>query len=136
MTWKHELQDDLDHLHALGHGAVSLVNAAILLAVVAVVLSTGSQTPVIIERFFQLVTWLVKQVVMPIGAGYNVPLTQQLQPAFAGNSDTTGTAGSGGTGGSGMLPQGWSSTFVPGWAYGATTLSDGTIVYGYHPPTS
>lgn len=90
-----EIHDDLGHLHALGHGAISLFNAVVLLAVVAVVLSTRSMAPQMITAFTGLVAWLVKQVVTPISGGYSVPLDATLAPAFGGTTSSSPTSSTG-----------------------------------------
>lgn len=153
-TLRQHLQDDIHSLEAIGHGALSLVNAAILLAIVAVLLAYGSQTPDMIRKFFALLAWLAKQVVTPLGTGYAVPLTATLQPAFAGGTGTnaatggtgassasdpgaTGTGASGGTAGtgsgaSGSLPPGWSPTYIPGYTYTGMSYN-GQTVFGYAP---
>lgn len=94
------LDDDLSQLKAVGAGAVSLFNATILLAIVAVLLSTRAGTAGILAQFLGLITWLVSQVVTPVTGGTNIPLTTTLQPAFGwGGTGTPGTTSTG-TGGS------------------------------------
>lgn len=59
------LAREMDEIRALGSGAIGLVNAALLLAIVAVVLA-GPQTASVIRSAFALLTWLVGQVVTPL----------------------------------------------------------------------
>jgi hypothetical protein len=114
------LDNEIDHIKAIGGGAISLVNTAIVLAIVAVVLSNGSQAPAVITAFFGWLSWLIGQV---------------ITSTTPGATPTPIGAGAGTAGGlpSGALPPGWSSTYAPGLLPAATTLPDGTVVYGYSP---
>jgi hypothetical protein len=85
------LQHDADQIQAIGHGLLALFNAAIVLAIVAVILSTNSQMPQILRSFFQFVTWLVAQVIRPVTGGSNVALSPNLLPAFGAGQTSTGT---------------------------------------------
>ena len=150
------LDNEIDHIKAIGGGAISLVNTAIVLAIVAVVLSNGSQAPAVITAFFGWLSWLIGQVISPITGGASVTLSSTPLPAGSygmsatsatsvGSGSVTSTtpgatptpigAGAGTAGGlpSGALPPGWSSTYAPGLLPAATTLPDGTVVYGYSP---
>jgi hypothetical protein len=116
------LANDLDQLKAVGHGALTIVNGAILLAIVAVLLATQSQTASMIATFLQFVTWLVAQVVSPVTGGTSVQLTNQLAPA--GGYGVTGGGTSGGTstpaGSQWSIPSQWGTTGPAGLASGGT----------------
>jgi hypothetical protein len=152
------LTGDLDQLQALGHGAMALVNAAIILAIVAVILSTGSNAAGIIQSALAFVTWLVGQATQPATGGRSVLLTDALAPASGyqtvtgdGTVTTPGTATTGtqapagsvpgsvpvtGAIGATNLPAGWSSTYSTATPFlGAMTMPDGTVAYGYHAAT-
>lgn len=147
------LENEIGHIKAIGSGAVSLVNTAIILTIVAVILSQGSQAPAVITAFFGWISWLIGQVIAPITGGAAVNLTSTPLPAGSSGmsqtsatgsnagstapaASTTGTSSPGlgtGTSGGATLPPGWSSTYAPGLVPGATTLGNGTVVYGYEP---
>lgn len=110
-------QHDIDELRAIGHGALSLFNAAILLAVVAVLFATASQTPQMISSFLGLVTWLIAQATKPVTGAYNVVLGSTLQPAFGGPGGTGG--------GTAATPATTSGTGLP-----ATFTPDGQSTFG------
>ena len=63
---------DIDEVRALGHGAVTLFNMAIMLAILAVLLSARSSTPTIISQALGFATWLVDQITSPISGGQAV----------------------------------------------------------------
>ena len=88
---------EMDDVRALGHGAVGLINGAILLAIVAVILA-GPQTADMIKSFFTLVTWLVGQVISPVTGGTQIQWS--TQPGSAG----AGSLGTGPTYAPGQLP--------------------------------
>jgi hypothetical protein len=145
---------ELDQLQALGHGAMALVNAALILAIIAVVLANGSNAAGIIQSVLAFMAWLVGQATQPATAGRSVALTDALAPASGYQSITgdgtttaasTSTAGTSSVGtvpgtvqipgnvGSATLPAGWSSTYSTSTPLlGFTTLPDGTAVMGYH----
>jgi hypothetical protein len=154
-----DLEHHADALWAIGGSAVALLNAAMILAIVAVLLSAQSQTAAVIKSALDFMAWLVEQVIKPIQPGASVALTPGL--ALAGGYATgtypglvdNGTFGTGTTGtatgtttgtatgtttgtttGTATLPAGWSSTYVAGYTYAGATLSDGSMVYGYQPP--
>jgi hypothetical protein len=89
------LSDDIDQLRAVGRGALTLLNASILLTIAAVILSTNSGAPAIIANAFSFVTWLVSQVVTPVSGGYNVPLDATFGPAFGGSGSGGGRSAGG-----------------------------------------
>lgn len=76
-----DLASDKDDLFAIGHAAIGLVTGAIALAIVAVLLSSGSQTTQVINTAFAFLSWLVSQVVKPLGAGPHVALSNVSLPA-------------------------------------------------------
>lgn len=102
---------DRDQLHAVGHAILALVQAAILLAILAVILAPGSQAANAIQAFFALLAWLVGQVLRPLTPGNRVQLSDQSLPAgsypwigsggAAGGAGTTSPAGTG----TGAMPQ-------------------------------
>lgn len=123
---------EFDDLKAIGHGAVTLFYAAIVIAILAVVLSTNSQTTTVLQQFFSFVGWLVSSVVAPVSGGQNVALSSTLQSTAAlsggsgsgllgqlgqlagGSSGSSGLGGLGsGSGGvdSGLFDQGSGSAF-------------------------
>lgn len=117
------LETDIADFKAVGHGLVSLFNVAIILAIVAVVLSARSGTPAIISTFFGFVSWLVGQVVQPVSGGSNVTLGNTLQPAGGyGTSGASGGSGAGqsGSGGSGGFIDSGSFDFGGLGSYGDT----------------
>jgi hypothetical protein len=146
-----DLEHHADALWAIGGSAVALLNAAMILAIVAVLLSAQSQTATVLKSALDFMAWLVEQVIRPIQPGASVALTPGL--ALAGGYATgsypglvdNGTFGTGTTGtatgtttgtttGTATLPAGWSPTYVAGYTYAGATLSDGSVVYGYQPP--
>lgn len=118
----------MDQLHAVGQGALSLFNAAILLTIVAVVLSNRSGAANIISQAFALLSWLVEQVVRPVTPGHDVALTNKLAPAFGSGSGSSSTSSSGGTsGGTNFIDTGSS------WDTGTSSGSGGTTLPGDIP---
>lgn len=77
------LEGDVNSIKALGHGALSLVNAGIVLAIVAVVLSTRAQTAQAITAFFSVLSWLVGQVIAPLQTVPPLAFSNTLTPAGA-----------------------------------------------------
>lgn len=92
------LDREAHQLKALGHAAVGVFNAAVLIAIVAVILSASSRGPAMIQGFFGLLSWLVEQVVKPVGQGNVVKLSGELKPA-GGYDTSAGAAGAGGSSG-------------------------------------
>lgn len=146
------LDRDIDSLKAVGHGALSLVNAAIVLAIVAVILSTQAQTAQAITAIFSFLSWLVGAVITPLQQVSPIVLTNQWQPAASVGSGGGGLAGGLGgiiapPGGNAPLTGGGvggnpvsgapvlSSSYAPGLTYGAVTNPDGTVSYGYGAPS-
>ena len=141
------LEGDANALKALGHGALSLVNAAIVLAIVAAILA--GQTASIIQGFFGFLSWLVGQIIAPLQQQQPIAFTNTLLPTWAvpggsgGGSSTPSSSATtqnpsitptGGANSTESLPSGWSNTYFPGSTYGFATLSDGSSVAGYHLP--
>lgn len=126
------MANETDTLRAVGHGILTLVNAAILVAILAVVLSPGGAAAVAIQQFFALLSWLVGLVVQPLTAGANVQLTATAAPASqvtlatatGGSSGTTTTQGqaTSGTGGTTTTP-----------AAGATNIASAPDASGQYP---
>lgn len=152
------LDRDIDSLKAVGHGALSLVNAAIVLAIVAVILSTQAQTAQAITAIFSFLSWLVGAVITPLQQVSPIVLTNQWQPAASvGSGGGAGSIAGGLAGGLGgiIAPPGGnapltgggvggnpvsgapvlSSSYAPGLTYGAITNPDGTVSYGYGAPS-
>lgn len=121
---------DLEQFRAIGHGALSLITAGFLLAILAVLLSAKSQTPNMITTALQFVTWLVAQVVAPIKPGIAVALTSTLAPA-SGVGTTTGSGTSStatstsATGSAGSIYDSTSTWDIP-TQLGTTGTSPGT----------
>jgi hypothetical protein len=71
-----------DDIKALGHGLLALFNAAILVALIAVVLNSRGNGAALITDLFSVLSWLVGQVVTPLKAASNVDVTAtQALPA-------------------------------------------------------
>lgn len=87
------MANDLDQVKAVGHATLALVNAAILVAILAVILAPSAQSGAIIQAFFSTLSWLVGQVVRPITGGSLVTLSSTLAPAGAGAMTATGAGG-------------------------------------------
>lgn len=85
------MANETDTLRAIGHGILTLINAAILLAILAVVLSPGGAAAGAIQAFFALLSWMVGLVVQPLGPGASVQLTSTEQPAASVPSQTQGS---------------------------------------------
>lgn len=108
------MENDYDNVKAIGHGIMALVNAAILVAILAVVLAPGSQTAAMIQGAFGLLSWLVGLVIQPLTAGSTVTLSNKLQPAGAyqvtqggtGGTSTTAGQAQAAPGGTGSQPAG------------------------------
>lgn len=147
------LHREMDSLRAVGHGALSLVNAAIVLAIVAVVLSTRAQTTQAITAIFRFLSWLVGAVITPLQQVPPIPLSNQWQPAAAVLAGGGGIQGgipgglAGGLPGGGDTPitgggdapiQGLTilqQEWAPGLTYGGITNPDGTQSFGYGAPS-
>jgi hypothetical protein len=97
----HSLEHDMDEIRAVGHGAMALVNAGLLLAIVAVILSGRSSTADVIRAIFTFLAWLVGQVVKPISGGRTVTLSGSSGPAGSYPSAPTSNAAGAGSGGVG-----------------------------------
>lgn len=97
---------EIENVKAIGHASLSLFKAVIVIAIIAVVLGSGS-TAQVIQQGFGLLAWLVSLVITPLQAGYNVDLNQSAQgpagsdaasyqnqsAAFGGSpNDVSGTA--------------------------------------------
>jgi hypothetical protein len=96
---------DIDDIKAIGVGALSLLNGAILVAIVAVILAGPSQTASVIKTFLQFLAYLVASVVAPVTGGRNVALSATPAPAGPVPAATGPRApGTGGTQG-GIFPQ-------------------------------
>lgn len=99
------MANETDTLRAVGHGILTLINAAILLAILAVILSPGGAAAGAIQAFFALLSWMVGLVVQPLAAGQVVTLSATAAPAS--QVPLAGAPGQGGTqttGGGGNLP--------------------------------
>lgn len=131
---------DIDDLKAIGHGVLSLVNLAIILAIIAVVLAARSQSANIIATFFALLSWLVGQVINPITGGQSVALSNTLAPSGQTSVETPSSSG----GAPGTAP---SSAATPGLGTGSVGTGGGTsstttwvspdyqtTYYGTNPP--
>jgi hypothetical protein len=94
------LSDDIESLKGIGHGAVALINTAILLAIVAVIVASKA-TPGVVQGFFAALAWLVQQAVSPLSGGANTVLSSQLLPAGAYPMTAGGSLGGTGTGSTG-----------------------------------
>lgn len=77
------LEGDINSLKAVGHGALALINAAIVLAIVAVVLSTKAQTAQALTAIFGFLSWLVAQVIAPLQTVPPLAFSNVLTPAAA-----------------------------------------------------
>lgn len=96
---------------------LGLFNAAILVAIVAVILSSGSKSADIIKSFFAFLAWLVSQVIKPVPTGGTaVALGTTLAPAGAGDAGTTDAALAGTTGGPGTTSALTASTLATPWS--------------------
>lgn len=119
----HRLREDIDQLRLIGHGALALVNAGFLLAIVAVVLTKRAQTAAAIQALFQLLAWLVGQAVKPLGTGQTVQLSNTLQPAGSiGLSGGSGTATSTSTAPPVSVTGGGSTSGASGGGAGGNTV--------------
>lgn len=127
------LSSDLDSVYAVGHAAIALVNTAILLAIVAVILSKRAQTAAVLQSALAVLTWLVAQVVTPVTGGTNVTLGATLAPA--GAYPTTASTGTAATPSSGVLVGG---NFEVPTATGPGTggnVGNSMSIYPDFPPT-
>lgn len=88
------MANETDTLQAVGHGVLTLINATILVAILAVILAPGGAAADTIRQFFGLLSWLVGIVVQPLKAGQAVQLTATAAPA-----SQVALAGTGGGGG-------------------------------------
>jgi hypothetical protein len=114
----------MDTLRDIGHAVLALVNAAILLAILAVILAPNSQSAAIIQQAFSLLAWLVGQVINPITGGSRITLSSTLAPAGAYGATSSASGGTqpvqaGGTGTG-------SSTLAPSIQSGIASAPDGT----------
>ena len=115
------IDQEISHVQAIGHGVISLVNGAILIAIVAVLLSNNANTAGMIQAFFQFLAWLVATVVTPLNAGTNVTLGSTLQPA--GGYGVTGSGNN-------------STTTSTTTSTAALTASNQTLTYAPGTPTA
>ena len=119
---------DREQLHAIGHAILALVNAAILMAILAVILAPGSQVTGMINAFFSLLAWLVGQVIRPLTPAPLITLSSQLQPAgmypLGGAGGTTG----GSTGTTQSTPGGTGTAPAPTGTPGTGNAPIGTVV--------
>lgn len=134
------LASDKDDLFALGHAAIGLTTGAIALAILAVLLSSQSQTAQVINTAFAFLSWLIAQVVKPITGGAHVALSDKPIAAggygmIGGNGQalsgaavpSTGAAGSGGTSGTGGADTGgWDFPGLTPGGIGGTGGTSGT----------
>ena len=81
------LGHEIDDLRTLGHSALAFMNVAIVLTIIAVILSTKSGTPQVITQAFSFLTWLVKQILTPVSGGTSVQLS--ATPAGVGTVPVT-----------------------------------------------
>jgi len=75
---------DVNRAKILGQAALNLFMAFIVITIIAVVLSPASNSAGVIGSFFNLLNWLVEQVVSPVGQGSVV----SLSPTNSSPADT------------------------------------------------
>jgi hypothetical protein len=85
---------EIDHVRSIGRGIVGLIDVAILLAIVAVVISKRSDSVTVIRALFQFLSWLVGQIVTPLNPVATLQLSNTLAPA-GGYTTSSGDTGDG-----------------------------------------
>jgi hypothetical protein len=122
------LSSDLDSLRAIGHSAIALINTAILLAIVAVILSKRSQSAAVLASAFAFGGWLIGQIITPITGGASVVLGNQLAPAGGYPIVATGGNTTGATSTGTLAGGSWDTgTQTPGTGGTGTPVSSSTL---------
>ena len=121
-----------DDIKALGHGLLALFNAAIFVALIAVVLNSRGNAAALITDLFSVLSWLIGQVITPLKAASNVNVTA-TQALPAGTYVDAGSWDSGiySPGSTGLAPS--SVTSPTGGLPGTSNSTGGSALPGSIP---